>query len=158
MVQNMHWLERWPTIEKGNLSNRATAKLLLVFENGLASMDLNNQRAYDRALKKGRFSEAIRYFKLDDLIVRKIMWLLWNNEIRIEVVTFLGDDLCAALTDWLDEEDIGVVKVWSSTPERLARKIVYLPDLFAVYDPDPTRRFSYGAKGRVLKSAADLGV
>lgn len=144
-------------MERGNLSNRPTSRLLIVFENGIGTLPIAAQRAYDKAVSKEQFDVAIRMFELDDLILRKILWLSWNNDIRFEVVTFLGDDLCLALTDWLDEEEVSVVKVWSSTPARLARKIAYLPDLAAVYDPDPSHRFSYGAKGRVLMDHKDLG-
>jgi hypothetical protein len=38
----------------------------------------------------------------------------------------------------------------------LSRKIALMPDVAAVYDPDPAHQFTYGSKGRVLQSVHDL--
>ncbi len=142
---------------KGNLSNSPTPKLLLVFEGGLASLSPEEEQAFEKLCRRGKWDQAIRRYKINDLMAKKIMWLLWYKNTRIDLVTFLGDDLAGEIKDYVDDENVPCTNVYSSTPERLARKIAFMPEVFAVYDPNPDHALTYGRKGRVLRGPVDLG-
>jgi hypothetical protein len=90
-------------------------------------------------------------------MVRRILWLFHKKDVHIEIVTYLGDEFAEALADWLDDEQVPVSRVWSTTPERLARGIAYMPDLHTVYDPEASRWLSYGSKGKYLTDVNQVG-
>jgi hypothetical protein len=105
--------------------------------------------------KKGK--KISDQWKLYDLMVRRILWLFFKKNLNIEVVTYLGDDFAEELAEWLDDEMVPVSRVWSTTPDALARNIAYMPDLHTVYDPDPERWLAYGSKGRFISDINMLG-
>jgi len=139
----------------GDLSNEVTPRILLVWEGALGFC--SDDRKYQKAVRKGQWDKAITYWYLNDMMVRRIDWLFYKKNVRIEVVTFTSDDLAGEIAGLLDGENVPVSRVWYTTPEILSRKIAYMPDLAVVYDPEPHRWAAYGAKGRFITGVNQLG-
>jgi hypothetical protein len=73
----------------------------------------------------------------------------------VEVVTFEGPEIAAAVAERLDDLHALVRRVWATTPNELARIHVTHPDVAAIYDPDYYRALlTYGSKGRHLLPAS----
>lgn len=138
----------------GDLSNQVSARILLVFEGALGFC--TDEKRFSKAASRGNWERAIGYWELNELMMRRILWLFHKKDVHTEVVTFLegfGDEIA----ELLETHDLPVHRVWSTTPEHLGRQIAYMPDLACVYDPEPQRWLMYGGKGRFLTSAAQVG-
>jgi hypothetical protein len=138
-----------------DLSTRPSPKILLVFEGTVAYC--TNREKSQRLIDRGSYSKALRFWTLNELCVRRILYLFFRKDLQFEVVTFLGDGFAAAVREWLDDNDIPVHRVWASDPDRLARNISYMPDLAIVYDSDPERAGRYGLKGVHLTDINAIG-
>jgi hypothetical protein len=145
-------------MKHGDLSNRVSPRVLLVFEGSLGYLEDKDRKAYMKFAGRGRWYRAVRLWKLDEMYVRQILYLYWKLDYNVEIVTFLGDSFAAELSDYLADEQVVVHNVWASTPTLLARKIAFMPDLSRVYDPDPERWLTYGGKGTYIRSHTQLGV
>lgn len=139
----------------GDISNKVSPRILLVFEGALGLC--TDTHKLDKALAKGKVMTAVKLFELNQLALHVLDYLYWKKDINIEVVTFLGEEFAEELAALLDERSVPVHRVWSSTPDALARRIAYMPDLAVVYDPEPARWLAYGAKGRYLQDVRQIG-
>lgn len=139
----------------GDLSNKVAPRLLLIFEGALGFC--TDRPKFDKAVKKKHFDEAVGYWERNEFCCRKILHLYHKRDVNFEVVTFLGEGFAAELTYWIGNLDLPIHRVWSTTPENLARNIAYMPDLACVYDPEPSRFMAYGAKGRYLSDINQIG-
>ncbi len=142
-------------MERGDLSNKVSPRILLIFENALGFCTDKNK--HDKAIKKKNWDRAVALWDFNEIMVRQILWLFHKKDVRTELVTFYPPDFADGLKIALDFMDLPIHRVWSSTPESLSRAIAYMPDLACVYDPEPTRWLTYGSKGRFLSSATQLG-
>lgn len=143
-------------LRNGDLSSRMLPRLLVVFEGAIGILPVDKQVAFDKAVKRHRWQEAIGLYELNELILSKILDLHWRLDVNVTVVTWMGEDAELAISMRLDEENIPAGTM-SSSPNRLARELSYRPDIVAVYDPDPAHVFTYGGKGVVLTDANQLG-
>lgn len=138
-------------MQKGDISNQITPRLLVVFEGLLGILDGPKARAKEATARKmHRWKHAVNQYELNDIVARHIWDVTWRKHYSVDVVTFLGVDFALALQDYLDEHQLPVGHIRSSTPDRLARELSYDPSVLAVYDPDPSHVFTYGGKGRIL--------
>ena len=144
-------------MEHGDLSNIVSPRILLIFEGSLGYLPEESRKRFLRVIRRGRWDLAVRYWKLNEMYVRQILYLYHKRNVNIEIVTFLGEDFAGELAACLDEEGVVVHDVWASTPTLLARKIAYMPDLSMVYDPDPDRWLTYGSHGTYITSHTQLG-
>jgi hypothetical protein len=143
-------------MEKGNLSNEVTPKILLVFEGAVGWLPEDRRKTYDKLVRKGQWLYAAYEWELNDLMLRKIWDVMFRRGQDIEIITYISQEFADAIAYRLDEEDVPVRKVWSTTPAILSRKIALMPDVAVIFDPDPEHQFTYGGKGRVLTSPHDL--
>ena len=142
-------------MEKGDISNHSAARALIVFEGAVAFCTDNKEFA--KLAKKDKWSQAIKLWTLNEFCVRRILYLFHRKDITFEVVTFLGQAFANEARVFLDEQDIPIHRVWSTTPESLGRSIAYMPDLAWVYDPDPEHFLMYGSKGGHLADVGQIG-
>lgn len=144
-------------MEKGNLSNIVMPRLLIVFEGKLGMLPAQNQKAYDKAVKRGRWGEAADLFTLDKLMMAQMVRVVRNIGMNLDIVTWLGDNMATEVARRMDDENIPVHDVFASSPDMLARELAYMPDVAWVYDPDPAHVFTFGRKGVLLKEVAQIG-
>lgn len=142
-------------MEHGDLSNKVSPRLLLVFENALGWC--TDKTKCEKELKRQHWEKSFGYWTWNELMLRQILWLFHKKDVRTEVVTFMGEGFADCIKFELDALDIPVHRVWSTTPESLGRQIAYMPDLACVYDPEPSRWLMYGSKGRFIEHANQLG-
>ena len=138
----------------GDLSNRVTPRVLIVFEGAIGV--LLDEKKFGKYMRKAKYAKAMQCWGLNDIIVRRLLWLYWQKDITIEVVTFLGNEFCQELNTWLNDT-IVCHRIWATDPYDLGRKIAYMNDLACIYDPEPERWLMYGAKGRFLDSVTRIG-
>lgn len=144
-------------MQNGDLSNSVTPRILLVFEGALGYLEKDDGRGFSRAIRRGQWGDAVNLWKLHQLTAQKIWDVTVRQSIGIEIVTFFGAEFGGALEYRLQvDDDLPVRGVMATTPDRLARKIAYMPSLAAVYDPDPSRWLTYGGKGRHLTDPNQL--
>jgi hypothetical protein len=146
-------------VYRNDLSNRPVPKAILVFEGALGFMHQADEPAFQAYMSKGWHDQAVALFTLNDLLMKVIWQRVTKDSLSIELVTFLGDDNFArALADRIWTEELPIRSVWSTRPDRLARKLISMPDIVRVYDPWPDHQAMYGAQvGRYLTDANQFG-
>jgi hypothetical protein len=144
-------------MKNNDLSNKMLPRIVVVFEGKLGVLPKENEKACAKAFNKKHYDEALGYYELDELMMRKLLDLRYRQDINVSIVTWLGDDMAVAISELMDEEGIPIGECFASTPSRLARELAYNPDIVTVYDPDDDHRFTYGSKGVVLVDANQLG-
>jgi hypothetical protein len=142
-------------VQGGDLSNDPQPCLIVVFEGLLGTPP-------PRPVQKRRWGRTkspraqIAEFTINAQLLGKIR----STPYPVEVVTFFGPDFAQAIADRLDTYHALVRRVWSTTPEDLAKIHLTMPDVARIYDPDPRRAFAtYGSLGRHLmpENAPQLG-
>lgn len=143
----------------GDLSNEVVPRVVCVFEGSLGFIDRKGQREFDRAIRRKRWDDAAECWQLFDLMAARIWYVAARLSVTLDVVTFAGPpEFGEALERRLqDVEELPIHHVWATTVELLSRKIAYMPDLAVIYDPDASRQFTWGGKGRVLTDVNQLG-
>lgn len=137
---------------KGNdLDSHAVPRDVVVFE-GLVGLipDEKIQRAEAKYRAKGKWSEALACYEMNEGIAKKVWDLVWRFSFEIDLLTYLGQGFAEVLEKRMDDEDMPFRKVWFEEPNRLARRLVVSPHIRTIYDPDPAHQFLFGGRGRVL--------
>jgi hypothetical protein len=142
-------------VERGNLSNVVMPRLLVVFEGAIGI--LPEGRGAGKLARKGKWGEIVDMCVLDRLILAQMLRVVRMYGMNLDIVTWLGYDMAKEVERRMDEENIPVHGVFASTPDMLARELAYMPDVAWVYDPDPSHVFTFGRRGVLLKSAAQIG-
>lgn len=142
----------------GDLDNSPVPRLVVVFENALGYLP-DQRRGRWRELKTARDWDGLaRLFDLDQMMLRKITDLTYRFSVSVDVVTYCGPEAFAeALARLLDRENVPVRIVFSSTPERMARRTSYEPDIIGIYDANEQHSMAYGPKGVYLTWYQQLG-
>jgi hypothetical protein len=149
--------EREEQMERGNLSNVVMPRLLIVFEGAIGTLPGESVKAAEKLARKGKWGEVAGMYVLDKLIMAQMLRVVRNFGMNLDIVTWLGYDMAQEVERRMDEENIPVHGVFTSTPDMLARELAYMPDVAWVYDPDPSHVFTFGRRGVLLKSAAQIG-
>lgn len=144
-------------VKHGDLSNKPSPRIVVVFEGAVGIIDQGSQKTFDRLSKRGRWIQAMKCYALQEIMLRKLLDLTYRENFNVQIVTWLGEEAASAIKQIMDEENIPVLGVFASTPSRLSRDLAYNPDIMAVYDPDPDHRFTYGSKGVVLLDPFQIG-
>lgn len=144
-------------MQKGDLSHDIVPRILLVFEGAVAFLPDDKRKAFDKAYRKQRWTDALALWELNELMLRKIWDITFRKSLTVELVTFLGQGMADVLAARMDEEDMPIARVWATTPGQLSRRLAYMPNVSVVYDPDENHVFTYGSKGKVITDVNQLG-
>jgi hypothetical protein len=148
---------------KGNdLSNKVSPRHVIVFEGGLATLDPENIRNFNKEYKARQYWKALRWWDWNPLMLAQIERIVRTTDINIEVCTWTGYDLeyhdfALAIAEQLDDMNIPVRSVWASSPVDLAKALVYIPDIAYIYDPDPSHLLTFGSRGVHLTNPSQIG-
>ncbi|MFE9834052.1 hypothetical protein ACFYP4_02715 [Streptomyces sp. NPDC005551] len=143
-------------MQGGDIDNGFQPCLLVVFEGLLGIPPKETAKKSRWKLRKPTAKEQAAEYEINVLLLNQIR----RTPYPVEVVTFEGPEFAAAVESRLEDLHALVRRVWSTTPTELARIHISLPDVAAIYDPDPRRAFAtYGSLGRHLlpANAAQLG-
>lgn len=137
---------------KGNdLGNLVVPRDVLVFEGLLGLLpDSKIEAAEAKMRKKRKWDQAVACYEMNEMLARKIWDLVWRFSIEIELLTYLGWDFAHALEARMERENMPFRRVWHEEPNLLARRIATMPDIRTIYHANPSHRFLYGGKGRVI--------
>ena len=141
-------------MEKGDISNEVVPRLCLVFEGLVALLPPKLARRETVARKLGQWKRVINYYEPNEEMAKRIWDLTTRFSFQLECVTWYPVDTVEHIKSWIDDQDLPISRVFNSTPVLLSRSIAYRPNLAAIYDPDPSHRFTYGSKGRIVLDSA----
>jgi hypothetical protein len=145
-------------VKDGDIDNTVTPRLLVVWEGLLAippdASEKNRFSTWISARKSGKTRTMIDSFDLNTTMAKHVWDVTWRRNYSVDVVTFLGVQYLPHIEAWIDRHDLPIGHVTNETPDTLARRLSYMPHVAAVYDPDPTRRYTYGGKGRLMNPEA----
>jgi hypothetical protein len=137
-----------------DISNEVVPRLLIAFE-GMLGILPEKSDSYVVELVARKFGRkqrtaqrSVDAYEINDALARVIWDTTWRHKYSVDVVTYLGEDAVAPLEARLDVEGLPIGRVWSTTPERLARRLPYMPDVAAVFDNE--HHLIFGSKGRLL--------
>lgn len=138
-------------MEQGNISNEVSPRLLIVWENLLGLLPSKQHEVKARAyLKIKRHKAAVNTFVLNEELARRIWDITWRLKYSVDVITWIGPDFATALSARIDREDLPIGHVTYEDSQQFARKLAYLQHVAAIYDPDPSHRFTWGSRGRIV--------
>lgn len=141
-------------MQGGDISNYVSPRLVCVFEGLIGLLPDTKARAQEAVYRKAkRWARAARTYEVNEEMAKHIWDVYSRTDYSIDVVTYLGDDMAEAIAEVLDDERLPIGRVFATTPDQLARRIAHMPDLAAIYDPNPSHRFTYGSKGRLTNPA-----
>ncbi|MFE2100857.1 hypothetical protein [Streptomyces sp. NPDC059468] len=140
-------------MERGDISNEVVPRLVVAYEGMLGILPEKPERVHELVTRKfGRrqrmAKRTVDAYEINDALARVIWDTTWRFKYSVDVVTYLGDDAVGPLEARLDAEGLPIGRVWATTPERLARRLPYMPDVAAVFDNE--HHLIYGSKGRTL--------
>lgn len=145
---------------KGQGLDRPAPKYVLVFEGALGMLDPLSEPEFARLMKAGDYDGALKLWDLSDLTMR----ILRDRTVRCSqtwcLVTYLvaDDRFARSLASLIGQADIWIRVVWAPAPAVFARRLITMPDIIRVYDPDPGRAGLYSpAIGRLLTDPRQLG-
>jgi hypothetical protein len=141
----------------GDLSNKVSPKLLVVFEGAVGVLPKDRLKDYSKFTGKKKYKEAADCYRLTDSYLDQVLYLNWKKNYNISLVTYLGQDMAWEIERIMDARSIPVGECYSYTPVELARRLVHRPDVIAVYDPDPQHILTYGSKAVLLTEAKQIG-
>ena len=147
-------------MQHGNLANKASPKVLLIFEGALGSLSSRHAAYFKKLARKENWHDAAAVWELNKLMMRQINHISWQSNFNVEVITYVaGQDFAAAMEERFASFNLSIstVSYYTSAVE-LSNQMPYELNILAVYDPDAMRSMTYGAKGRHLTSAHQLGV
>lgn len=141
-------------MQGGDISNEVVPRLVIAYEGMLGLLPEKPDR-YVTELVARKFGRRARMaqrtvdaYEINDALARVIWDTTWRHRYTVDVVTYLGEDAVAPLEARLDVEGLPIGRVWATTPDRLARRLPYMPDVAAVFDNE--NHLIYGSKGRML--------
>lgn len=138
-------------MEGGDISNLVVPRLVIVFENLLGLLPTKADEAKAAAyIRFGRWNRAARVFQINEALAARIWDVTWRLNYSVDVLTYVSPDFATAVAKRIDKEDLPVGNVWFDEPHLLARRLAYMPQVAAIYDPDPAHQFTYGSKGRIV--------
>lgn len=141
-------------MQNGDLSNELVPRLVLVFEHLVGTLASKpDQLKFGTYVRLGRWKRAVALFQVNELLAKQMWHVTWHLHHQLEVVTYLHADAIQPVSDWIDDNDLPVHRVWATEPNKLARKIATMPDLAAIFDPDPKHALTFGRKGRIINPA-----
>jgi hypothetical protein len=145
-------------MQGNDIGGEIVPRLVIVFE-GLLGV-LPDKRAEAKAYsfaRLHRWRKVINTFEINEEMAKRIWDITWRYKHEVDVVTFLGEQYAKPLEKRLDQEDLPIRHVWADDPVHLSRRLATMPHVAAVYDAEPSRRFTYGSKGRWINpDAPDL--
>lgn len=135
-------------MQGGDISNEVAPRLLFVFEGTLATVPSKTAEAKEKLqCRLKRWAAAAELWEISEQASILLWDVAWRYNFRFDIVTYKPAGFARALKDRLDEEGLPAAKVWHSSPQLLAKKLAFMPDVAYVYDSDPTRLFTYGGRG-----------
>lgn len=141
-------------MEKGDISNEVSPRLLLVFENLLGILPDKKAEAKAAAyLRIRQYKRACNVFQINEPLASRIWDVTWRLKYSVDVITWVNEKFADEVRDRLDREDLPIAHVTYENPSAFARKIAHMPYVAAIYDPDPAHQFTFGGRGRVLSPA-----
>lgn len=141
-------------MQRGDISGDLVPRFVLVFEHLVGVVPSSLSRiTYESFIRTKRWKRAIPLLLVNEALAKQMWHVTWHLHHQLEVVTYLHEDAVQPISDWIDAQDLPVHRVWFSEPNKLARKIASMPDLAAIFDPDPAHALTYGRKGRIINPA-----
>lgn len=149
------------TVLKGDISNVVQPRVLLVFEGALGHISGSDVEEFNIRASDGLWFEAWQVWTLNDLMAAKLWDVTRRQFIQVEVVTFVvpaehSEAGAKGLEEFMELHNLPVSAVHAWTPKKLARELAYMPDIAAVYDPNPESWAMFGRKGVALTNVNDF--
>ena len=142
----------------GDLGNTPVPRIVIVFENAIGYLPDDRREEWRALSKAGKWHAVARLFELDQIMLRKISDLTFRFDVSVDVVTYCGPSgFARALERLFERENVPVRIVTATTPERMARRTSFEPDIQAIYDANAEHRMVYGPKGVYLADYRQLG-
>ena len=146
-------------MQNGDISGVSAPRVLLVFEGFFAYLEPSKIKEWNKAVRREDWTGGLRLWTVNELALAKATLYCRQVDVNLEVITYQGPESFAeAIETYLQtDENVPIRRVLSSTPERTSRRATFASDIIAVYDSDPARFLTYGAKGRYMNTIHDLG-
>lgn len=141
-------------MQKGDLSNEAPSRFYFVFE-GLLGRQTHpwskTQEATYIALRQ--WKAAVGTWDLSEQMLAHVWDVTWRHHMSLDVVTFKPAGFALALEERFDREHLPIGSVVRfDSPNDLAKRMAYLPQVMTVFFGNPEWEFRFGSRGRLIRN------
>jgi hypothetical protein len=105
---------------------------------------------YEWYLRTHRWQKAVACWEIFPLMSKWLWDIVWRHSVKLDVVTFNGEQFAAALQRRFDEQQLPVNHTLSMQPDELAKELAVMPDVRRVYFGNPEDQFKYGPRGEFV--------
>lgn len=141
-------------MEHGDLSNAVPPRFLFVFEGLIASVPTEQKPVELGLVQFRRWKRAARLWRIDEYALSVVWDHAWRHAASVDMVTFLPGPYAEAIAERLDSESVPYGNLIVTTPDILARRIVYMPDVQRIFYAQPERPFLFGDRGNYVPKGA----
>lgn len=147
-------------MQGGDIAIPVSQRILIIFDGFVAKPPSKpkEKAQYKLAVRLHNWRRAFDLWSIHPLGVAHLNDLHYRWSLRFDLVTWQPMQFAAEIERWVEAMNIPVAHVHYSTPEKLAREIAYMPDVVKVFDPDPSHRWRYGSRGRVVESVEQFSI
>jgi hypothetical protein len=132
-------------VQGGDISNQVLPRIGIVWE-GLLALRPKSFTAFT-ASRRNRWKKIVDGHEPNRLALSSLTRLHHRGTYGVDAITFMPEGAAPHIEDWLSEHQV-LVNLIVTTPDDLAKDLVYWPHVLKVYDPDPNHSLRYGGKGR----------
>lgn len=133
-------------MQSGDISNQSAARVIYVFENTLGTLTPTAAKKRAFHLRLHQWKRAARCWQIDTHVVKVLIDIQYRTPYNVDLATYLDPEEAEAIEARLTQLPYGNFIV--TTVEEMSRVIANQPNIGAIFDFDPSRRFTYGAKSR----------
>lgn len=133
-------------MQKGDISNFSPQRFLFVFEGLVATLEpvAAKKEAFHRRLH--RWDSAVRCWGVNDTALSYLWDLAWRHHVAVDVATFLPYPI--QVERYLEQEAVPYAHLLHfDSPDALAKRLAWMPQVHRVYYCEPPRRFVFGDRG-----------
>jgi hypothetical protein len=135
-------------VESGDIDNRSAARIIYLFEGTIGHLSATGIKKRAFHLRLRQWKRAAACWELDAHVLKVLIDLQYRSPYNVDLATYLDYDEAEAVEERLDRQGVLYGNFIITTPVEMTRVIVNQPNIAAVFDFDPARRFMYGGKGR----------
>lgn len=138
-------------MRKGDIAGSAAPRLLFVWEGLIAHPPSARNVFQGGARLGGKTKRMVDAYVTDSVMAAQLWRLQWNHGFTLDLATFLGSTAAKLIEERVERERLPFGWVTSETPQSLAQRANYEPNLARIYlGRIAVPPLMFGAKGRTV--------
>lgn len=135
-------------MDKGDISNVTAQRVVFLFEGTIGTLTTVAERRRRLYLKAHQWKRAAHCWTIEPFLQKVLLDMAYRSPYNLDIATYLDPAEADHVEDRLEALALPFGHFFITDIEEMTRGIANRPDVAAIYDFDPSRAFTYGAKSR----------